>query len=126
LREFFFKAENESNGDAWTESFLSDRYNAMVDEREALRELQTSFSTQFNVCNKMMDEAEEAQKRAEEETYAIRSANERLRETVKVKAIEVLKVIGKQTNPNSVESQRAVKLVMSSFKSGDVGAMLER
>ena len=52
-----------------------DRHSALIDEREAYRELQSSFSQQLNSCNELIDDAEHRQRLAEEEAYKLRSNN---------------------------------------------------
>ena len=73
LRKFFFQAEDAGECDSWSSHLLSDRHGALLEEREAYRELQAGFSQQLNACNNMLDEAEKRQEEAEEETYKQRS-----------------------------------------------------
>ena len=65
----------------------------MFDEREAFRELQSSFSSQLNACNDMMEESEHRQRQAEEEAYRARSNNQAFRENVRGKVEQILKAI---------------------------------
>ena len=76
LRSFYFQAASADDAEEWTAAFLTDRHSALRDEREALREVCTTFPLQIKEFSDMIDRAEEKADEAEKELYRVRSMAE--------------------------------------------------
>merc|ERR1740139_584285 len=50
LRSFYFEADDEDECVSWTNAFLCDRHTALMDEREAYRQVAESFPAQLQAC----------------------------------------------------------------------------
>jgi len=68
-QSFFFQGENESDCETWTKALLSDRHQALRDEREAYKQVCDSFPLQLSHCSRLIDEAEAETKLKEKEIY---------------------------------------------------------
>jgi len=108
LRRFFFRAESREDCDEWEDALLKDRHSALIEEREAFKELQSSFSHQLNSCNQLIDDAEHRQRLAEEEAYKLRSSNVNSTRIIKESILDIIK----STTDNSVASQRMLRDAM--------------
>jgi hypothetical protein len=95
LRSFFFKGENKRHCEEWTTAFLTDRHQALRDEREALREVCDSFPLQLANMNNMIKEAEAKAEEKESETYRIRSLIEEGRKQILNRVREGLETLHK-------------------------------
>lgn len=95
LRSFFFKGENKRHCEEWTTAFLTDRHQALRDEREALREVCDSFPLQLANMNNMIKEAEAKAEEKESETYRIRSLIEEGRKQIFNRVREGLETLHK-------------------------------
>jgi len=82
LRSFFFKGESREHCEEWTKAFLSDRHQALRDEREALKEVCDSFPLQLANMSNMIREAETKADEKETESYRIRSSAEEVRQQI--------------------------------------------
>jgi hypothetical protein len=82
LRSFFFKGESKENCEEWTTAFISDRHQALRDEREALKEVTDTFPLQLANMSNMIKEAEAKAEEKEMESYRIRSSAEEGRQQI--------------------------------------------
>ena len=89
LRRFYFQADSVKACEDWTEALLKQRHRDLEEEVAALSELQTNFALQLKACNVMVDESEQKERRAVDELYEVRSANEKMRGEV----MEVLREV---------------------------------
>uniref|UniRef100_A0A7S1FZU9 PH domain-containing protein n=1 Tax=Corethron hystrix TaxID=216773 RepID=A0A7S1FZU9_9STRA len=103
LRSFYFQAEDDEDCVRWTNAFLSDRHTALMDEREAYRQVAESFPQQLQCCSDMIEEAENKRKNAELEAYRVRSAAEESRSNILGVLREALEKLGGQTLLSKLE-----------------------
>ena len=82
LRSFYFQAASIDDCEMWTSALLSDRHQALRDEREAYRQVCDSFQLQLQNLSDMIDEAEAKASGAEKQLYNVRSAAEKLRSEI--------------------------------------------
>ena len=79
LRSFYFCSADEAHGDEWAQALLGGRHNALVDERDAYRQVCDGFSLQLQQLHADLDQAEKKHEEAQEECYRIRSSQEEVR-----------------------------------------------
>mmetsp|Transcript_43710 Transcript_43710/g.85761 ORF Transcript_43710/g.85761 Transcript_43710/m.85761 type:complete len:1013 (+) Transcript_43710:83-3121(+) len=103
LRSFYFEADDEDECVSWTNAFLCDRHTALMDEREAYRQVAESFPAQLQACADMIEEAEDRRKNAELEAYRVRSAAEEQRSAILGLLRGALERLGGQTLVGKLE-----------------------
>ena len=79
LRAFYFCASSAENGDDWTQAMLSGRHSALLDERDAYKQVCDGFSLQLQHLHQKLDIVEKNKSDAEEECYRVRSQQEEVR-----------------------------------------------
>lgn len=82
LRSFYFQAGSVEDCEQWTNALLSDRHSALKDEREAYRQVTSSFQLQLQSLSDMIDEAEAKAAHAENQLYNVRSGAEKFRSQI--------------------------------------------
>jgi len=107
LRSFLFKGENKKHCEEWTSAFLTDRHQALRDEREALREVCDSFPLQLANMNNMIKEAEAKAEQKQSETYRIRSLMEEGRKQILTRIREGLEALPNITSSKHSSEDRS-------------------
>ena len=79
LRSFYFCADSAEHGDEWTQALLGERHVALVDEREAYRQVCDGFAMQLQELHEKLDTAQQKHEEAQDDMYRTRSEHEEVR-----------------------------------------------
>ena len=121
LRSFYFVAANEESGEEWTRAFLSGRHAALVDEREAYRQVCDGFSEQLQQLHAELDEQQKQVSDAKDENYRIRSSSEETRRQIVRKVQHVLE--RDQTISITPPKQRTFQMELEAVRNQDLGGL---
>lgn len=76
LRSFYFCANSDEEGEAWTQALLSQRHSSLIDERDAYQQVCDGFAQQLQVLHSDLDNAQRQSEQQQEELYRVRSQME--------------------------------------------------
>ena len=121
LRSFYFVAADEESGEEWTRAFLSGRHAALVDEREAYRQVCDGFAEQLQQLHTDLDEQQKQVSDAKDENYRIRSVSEETRRQIVRKVQHVLE--RDQTLSIGPPKQRTFRMELEDVRNQDLGGL---
>lgn len=118
LRSFYFCSADEAHGDEWAQALLGGRHNALVDERDAYRQVCDGFSLQLQQLHSDLDQAEKKHEEAQEECYRIRSSQEEVRR----KCFSVIQeALERPTLSGNDQPRRAFRTDLETVRQQDMG-----
>jgi hypothetical protein len=117
LRSFYFVAENDDTGEEWTRALLSGRHSALLDEREAYRQVCDGFSEQLQELHASLDSQSKELSDARDENYRIRSLSEETRRLILRKVQQVLE----KDIPACATQRRAFRTELETVRNQDLG-----
>lgn len=117
LRSFYFVANDEETSEDWTRSILSKRHAALMDEREAYRQVCDGFAEQLQELHANLDDMDKDLSDAKDENYRIRSVSEETRRQILRKVQNVLE----RDTPVFRQKRREYRMELETVRTQDLG-----
>jgi predicted nucleic acid-binding Zn-ribbon protein len=118
LRSFYFCAADDNHGEEWSQALLGGRHNALLDERDAYRQVCDGFSLQLQQLHSDLDGLERKHEEAQEECYRIRSSQEEVRRKCFSLIQEALE---RPTLGGTAQPRRAFRTDLETVRQQDMG-----
>lgn len=120
LRSFYFCASSPDGADEWTQALLNSRHGALIDEKEAYRQVCDGFAQQLQHLHQKYDTMEKNKSDAEEECYRVRSQQEEVRRAALKLIQETLERDASSEHPLA-QARRAYRTDLETVRHQDMG-----
>jgi hypothetical protein len=118
LRSFYFCANNEEEGEEWTQALLSNRHSSLVDEKEAYRQVCDGFAQQLQVLHTDLENATHQAENQQEDLYRVRSQHEDTRRSCLRLVQDTL-----ERSEGTVPAKRAYRTDLETIQAQDLGIL---
>lgn len=116
LRSFYFCANNQNEGEEWTQALLGQRHSALLDEKEAYRQVCDGFAQQLQELHSELDNIHKRAEGHQDEMYRVRSQMEETRRNC-LRLIQDLM----DRNENSIPAKKTYRSDLETIQGQDLG-----
>ena len=118
LRSFYFHANNEEEGEDWTQALLSQRHSSLMDEKEAYRQVCDGFAQQLQMLHTQLEDAQQVGETQQDELYRVRSQMEDTRRNCWRLVQDTL-----ERSDSSVPAKKAYRTDLETIQAQDLGLL---
>jgi hypothetical protein len=118
LRSFYFHANNEEEGEDWTQALLSQRHSSLMDEKEAYRQVCDGFAQQLQMLHTQLEDAQRIGEVQQNELYRVRSQMEDTRRNCWRLVQDTL-----ERSDSSVPAKKAYRTDLETIQAQDLGLL---
>eukprot|EP00934_Nitzschia_sp_Nitz4_P008112 Nitzschia sp. Nitz4//scaffold19_size178191//41830//44605//NITZ4_001962-RA/size178191-augustus-gene-0.46-mRNA-1//1//CDS//3329540634//8102//frame0 len=118
LRSFYFCANNEDEGEEWSQALLGNRHSSLVDEKEAYRQVCDGFAQQLQVLHSELENEQAQAETKQEELYRVRSQMEDTRRSCMRLVQDAL-----ERGEGTVPARRAYRTDLETIQAQDLGVL---
>jgi hypothetical protein len=116
LRSFYFSANNQDEGEEWTQALLGQRHSALSDEKEAYRQVCDGFAQQLQELHTDMDNAQKRAESHQDEMYRVRSQMEEIRRNCLRLVQDTM-----ERNEGTIAAKKVYKTDLETIQGQDLG-----
>ncbi|KAL3943780.1 MAG: hypothetical protein SGBAC_002152 [Bacillariaceae sp.] len=116
LRSFYFCANNQNEGEQWTQALLGQRHSALLDEKEAYRQVCDGFAQQLQELHSELDNVHKRAEGHQDDMYRVRSQMEEVRRNC-LRLVQDLM----DRNENSIPVKKAYRSDLETIQGQDLG-----
>jgi hypothetical protein len=118
LRSFYFHANNEEEGEDWTQALLSQRHSSLMDEKEAYRQVCDGFASQLQMLHTQLEEAQQVGETQQDELYRVRCQMEDTRRNCWRLVQDTL-----ERSDSTVPAKKAYRTDLETIQAQDLGLL---
>mmetsp|Transcript_11428 Transcript_11428/g.27638 ORF Transcript_11428/g.27638 Transcript_11428/m.27638 type:complete len:869 (-) Transcript_11428:44-2650(-) len=116
LRSFYFCSNNQNEGEDWTQALLGQRHSALLDEKEAYRQVCDGFAQQLQELHSELDNVHKRAEGHQDEMYRVRSQMEETRRNC-LRLVQDLM----DRSENSIPAKKTYRSDLETIQGQDLG-----